>query len=83
MPTPCKFNYKAKKKRVYLYSKNNPLRSKVDYDNAVKIAEATQQVFQGCLIYFILKRNPRGKSWLRSFTIAQEKILSFERSERF
>jgi hypothetical protein len=38
---------KPNKKRVYLYSNENPLRSRVDYENAVKIAEETQRVFQG------------------------------------
>ena len=38
---------KPKKKRVYLYSNENPLRSRVDYENAVKVAEETQRVFQG------------------------------------
>ena len=38
---------KPKKKRVYLYSNENPLRSRADYENAVKVAEETQRVFQG------------------------------------
>lgn len=38
---------KPRKKRVYTYSDQYPLRSKVDYEYAVKIATSTNTVFQG------------------------------------
>ena len=38
---------KPRQKRVYPYSNKYPLRSKIEYENAVKIATSSKTVFQG------------------------------------
>ena len=38
---------KPRQKRVYPYSTKYPLRSKIEYENAVKIATSSKTVFQG------------------------------------
>ena len=41
---------KPKRKIVFLYSNKYPLRSKIGYENAVRIAEENKIVFQGITI---------------------------------
>ncbi len=56
--TRCNLSLKPRKKRVYTYSDQYPLRSKVDYEYAVKIATSTNTVFQGNFLKIQFFKNP-------------------------
>lgn len=53
---PVQSIVKPRKKRVYTYSDQYPLRSKVDYEYAVKIATSTNTVFQGNFLKIQFKK---------------------------